>query len=108
MEPTAGLSECRLTANVRGHRPAGLGEKVDRRLALVFANPDPAKGLEAAKAWAAEQKADHPDAAPTLLEGMFALRCLGVSRKLAEMPSCTNAIESMIFVARTVVSNVKK
>jgi putative transposase len=46
--------------NVRAHLPAELGDKVDRRLALVFANPDPAKGLEAAKRLAAELKADQP------------------------------------------------
>ena len=96
--------------NVRGHLPAELGDKVDRRLALVFANPDPAKGLEAAKRLAAELKADHPDAAASLLEGledMFALRRLGVGGNLAEMLTCTNAIESMISVARTTMRNVK-
>ncbi len=96
--------------NVRGHLPAELGDKVDRRLALVFANPDPAKGLEAAKRLAAELKADHPDAAASLLEGledMFALRRLGVGGNLAEMLTCTNAIEPMISVARTTMRNVK-
>jgi transposase-like protein len=96
--------------NVRGHLPAELGEKVDRRLALIFANPDPAKGLDAAKRLAAELKADHPDAAASLLEGledMFSLRRLGVGGNLAEMLTCTNAIESMISVARTTMRNVK-
>ncbi len=95
--------------NVRGHLPAELGEKVDRRLALIFANPDPAKGLDAAKRLAAELKADHPDAAASLLEGledMFALRRLCIGGNLAEMLTCTNAIESMISVARTTMRNV--
>jgi len=38
---------------------------------------------------------------------MFALRRLGVSGNLAEMLSCTNAIESMISVVRTTMRNVK-
>jgi transposase-like protein len=96
--------------NVRGHLPKELGDKVDRRLALVFANPDPAKGLDAAKRLAGELKADHPDAAASLLEGledMFAVRRLGIGGNLAEMLTCTNAIESMISVARTTMRNVK-
>lgn len=96
--------------NVRGHLPKDLGDKIDRRLALVFANPDPAKGFDAAKRLAGELKADHPDAAASLLEGlpdMFAVRRLGVGGNLAEMLTCTNAIESMISVARTTMRNVK-
>ena len=56
--------------NVRGHLPKDLGDKVDRRLALIFANPDPAKGLDAAKRLATELRPDHPDAAASLLEGL--------------------------------------
>ncbi len=95
---------------VRGHLLAELGDKVDRRLELVFAYPDPAKGLEAAKRLAAELKADHPDAAASLLEGledMFAIRRLGVGGNLAEMLTCTNAIEPMISLARPTMRNVK-
>ena len=64
---------------------------MDRRLALVFANPDPAKGLEAAKRLAAELKADHPDAAASLLEGledMFAINRLGIG---GTWPRCSPA-----------------
>ena len=71
---------------------------MDRRLALAFSNPDPAKGLDAAKAPAAELRLEHPDAA-SLLEGlddMFAVRRLGVKGSLAEVLTCTNCIESMI------------
>ncbi|HTW09168.1 MAG TPA: transposase, partial [Acidimicrobiales bacterium] len=63
--------------NVKGYLPQELGQKVDRRLALIFANPDPAKGLGTAKAVAAELRPEHPDAAASLLEGledMFAVR----------------------------------
>jgi putative transposase len=96
--------------NVRGHLPKELGERVDRRLALVFANPDPAKGFDAAKRLAGELRAEHPDATASLLEGledMFAVRRLGIGGPLAEMLTCTNAIESMISVARTTMRNVK-
>jgi len=96
--------------NVRDHLPQELGDKVDTRLRLIFANPDPAKGLDAAKRLAGELRADHPDAAASLLEGlddMFAVRRLGISGNLAEMLTCTNAIESMISVARTTMRNVK-
>ena len=96
--------------NVRGHLPKELADKVDRRLALVFANPDPDKGLDAAKRLAGELRADHPDAAASLLEGledMFAVRRLGINKSLAEMLTCTNAIESMISVVRTTTRNVK-
>lgn len=96
--------------NVRGHLPKDVGDKVDRRLALIFANPDPAKGLGAAKRLAGELRPEHPDAAASLLEGledMFTVRRLGVGGNLAEMLTCTNAIESMISVARTTMRNVK-
>ena len=96
--------------NVRDHLPKELGQKVDRRLALIFANPDPAKGLGQAKALAAEVRGDHPDAAASLLEGledMFALRRLGVTGALAKTLTTTNCIEPMISVARTTLRNVK-
>jgi transposase-like protein len=96
--------------NVRGHLPKELGDRVDARLRLIFANPDPAKGLDAAKRLAGEIRAEHPDAAASLTEGledMFALRRLGIGGNLAEMLTCTNAIESMISVARTTMANVK-
>jgi len=95
---------------VRDHLPQELGQRVDSRLRLLFANPDPEKGLDAAKSLAGELRADHPDAAASLLEGlpdMFGVRRLGVGGNLAEMLTCTNAIESMISVARTTMRNVK-
>ena len=96
--------------NVKGHLPQELGDKVDARLRLVFANPDPGKGLEAAKRLAGELRPEHPDAAASLLEGledMFAVRRLGIGGSLAEMLTCTNAIEPTISVARTTMRNVK-
>jgi transposase-like protein len=46
--------------NVKGHLPQELGDKVDARLRLIFAGPDPAKGLDAAKRLAAETEARPP------------------------------------------------
>ena len=49
--------------NVAGHLPKDLAATVDRRLAVIFAQPNPDKGLDAAKRLATELEADHPDAA---------------------------------------------
>jgi putative transposase len=96
--------------NVKGHLPRELGAKIDWRLARAFADPDPAKGLDAARRIAGELKSDHPDAAASLLEGleeMFTVRRLGVGGRLATTLTNTNCIESMISVARTTMGNVK-
>lgn len=96
--------------NLKGYLPKELGSKMDWRLARAFADPDPAKGLDAARRMASELKADHPDAAASLAEGleeMFTLRRLGVGGRLATTLTNTNCIESMISVARTTMGNVK-
>jgi putative transposase len=96
--------------NVKGYLPKELGSKIDWRLARAFADADPAKGLDAARRIAGELKADHPDAADSLLEGleeMFTVRRLGVNGRLAATLTNTNCIESMISVARTTMGNVK-
>lgn len=88
--------------NVKGHLPKELGEVIDKKLALIFAQPDAAKGLDAAKRLASELDADHPDAAASLREGledMFTARRLGVTSRLAKNLTNTNCIESMISVA---------
>jgi transposase-like protein len=95
--------------NVKGYLPKELGSKIDWRLARAFADADPVKGLYAAKRIAGELKADHPDAAASLLEGledMFTVHRLGVSGRLATTLTNTNCIESMISVARTTMGNV--
>jgi putative transposase len=84
---------------------------IDRRLARAFGAPDPAAGLARAKAIAAELEAAHPDAAASLREGldeMFTVRRLGIEGRLARTLSNTNAIESMISVARTTIGHVKR
>jgi len=96
--------------NVKGYLPKELGSKIDWRLARAFAEADPAKGLDQARRIAGELKADHPDAAASLLEGledMFTVRRLGVNGRLATSLTNTNCIESMISVARTTMGNVK-
>ena len=56
--------------NLKGHLPDELGRSVDWRLARAFKHPDPAKGADACRRLAGELKADHPDAAASLLEGL--------------------------------------
>ena len=96
--------------NVKGYLPKELGSRIDWRLARAFAETDPAKGLDQAKRIVGELKADHPDAAASLLEGleeMFTVRRLGINGRLATTLTNTNCIESMISVARTTTGNVK-
>ena len=97
--------------NVEGHLPKELAGAIDKRLALIFAQPDAAKGLAAAKSLAKELEADHPDAAASLREGlddMFTVRRLGVSGTLAETLTSTNCIESMISIAKRTTGRVTK
>ena len=97
--------------NLAGHLPKEVAATVDRRLALIFAQPDAAKGLAAARALANELEADHPDAAASLREGledMFTVRHLGIGGTLAKTLTNTNCIESMISIARRTTGRVTK
>ncbi len=97
--------------NVSDHLPKDLQRTIDRRLAGAFAHTEWTTGLERAKAIARELKADHPDAAASLLEGledMFTVRRLGITGTLARTLTTTNAVESMISIARTTARNVKR
>jgi transposase-like protein len=110
---TAKVQRCILhkRRNVEGHLPKELAEVTDKRLALIFAGPDAAKGLAAAKALAKELEADHPDAAASLREGlddMFTVRRLGVGATLASTLTTTNCIESMISIAKRTTGRVTK
>jgi transposase-like protein len=74
-------------------------------------HPDPAASLARARSIAAELEANHPDAAASLREGladMFTVRRLGIDGRLARSLTNTNAIESLISVARTTMANVKR
>jgi transposase-like protein len=96
--------------NLTDHLPKNQRTFVDRRLANAFNDPDPERGLRKARALARQLDDEHPDAAASLREGleqMFTVRRLGVSDRLARTLSTTNAIESMISIARDTTRNVK-
>lgn len=96
--------------NVTDHLPKSQQRFVDRKLAKAFNHADPDAGLAAAKALARQLEDAHPDAAASLREGleqMFTVRRLGVGDRLARSLSCTNAVESMISIARDTTRNVK-
>lgn len=97
--------------NVTDHLARDQRGWVDRKLAAAFNNPDPLAGLRAAKELAKLLEDKHPDAAASLREGlddMFTVRRLGLSERLCRTLTNTNAIESMISVARTTTRNVKR
>jgi putative transposase len=97
--------------NLTGHLPKEMAATVDRRLAIIFAQPDAKKALEAARALAKELDADHPDAAASLREGledMFTVRRLSIGGALAKTLTNTNCIESMISIARRTTGRVTK
>lgn len=97
--------------NLAGHLPKEMAATVDRRLAIIFAQPDAGKGLAAAKRLAAELEADHPDAAASLREGlddMFTIRRMGIGGALAKTLTNTNCIESMISITRRTTRRVTK
>jgi putative transposase len=97
--------------NVTDHLPKDQQRFVDAKLAKAFADRDAAAGLRAAKELAKLLDDRHPDAAASLREGledMFTVRRLGLSDRLARTLTNTNAIESMISIARSTASNVKR
>ena len=97
--------------NLAGHLPKELAGSIDKRLALIFAQPDAAKGLDAARRLAKELEADHPDAAASLREGldeMFTVTRLGIRGTLTKTLTNTNCIESMISIARRSSARVTK
>ena len=97
--------------NVASHLAKEEQQWVDRRLARAFNHCDPSTGLRLAKDLARQLEPCWPEAAASVREGlgdMFTLRRLRVSDRLARSLSCTNAIESMISMARTTTRNVKR
>jgi len=97
--------------NMEGHLGKELAGVIDKRLALIFAQPDPAKGLAAARSLAKELEADHPDAAASLREGLedkFTVRRHGVGGTLAKTLTTTNCIESMISITQRTTRRVTK
>ena len=95
--------------NVADHLPEAERGWVDTKLGKIFANPDPAAGLRAAKALATALARKHPGAATSLREGledMFTVTRLGITGTLARTLTTSNPIESMISIARTTNRNV--
>ena len=96
--------------NVIDYLPKERRTALDRRLARIFANPDPDAAFADAKRLAATLKTDHPDAAGSLLEGldeMFTVTRLGISGSLHRTLTNTNCVESMISTVRAVTGRVK-
>jgi putative transposase len=96
--------------NVTGYLPTVKRGPVDRRLAQIFAETKPVDGKRKAELLAKELELAHPDAAASLREGldeMFTVATIGASPLLRKSLSTSNAIESMISIARTTTSNVK-
>ena len=96
--------------NCVDYLPKARRAAIDRRLAKIFADPDPTHGIAEAKRLANELKRDHPDAAGSLLEGldeMFTVARLGIDGALRRSLTNTNCIESMISTVRTVTGRVK-
>ena len=94
--------------NVGDHLPKSERDRVDARLRVAFADPDPLAGLRKAKLLATELDKAWPDAAGSLREGlddMFTVRRLGIDGTLARTLVCTNMIESMISICRTTTRN---
>ena len=96
--------------NVADYLPEELAGVTDAKLAKAFNDTDAARGKRVAEGIARQLEAKYPSAAASLREGlddMFAVRRLGVSDRLARSLSCTNSIESMFSVVRTVTGRVK-
>ena len=97
--------------NIAGYLPKELGMTIDKRLAIIFADPDATRALASARRLATELEPDHPDAAASLREGltdMFTVRRLGVTGPLARTLTNTNCIESMISIARRTTGRVTR
>lgn len=96
--------------NVAGYLPVAERDAIDKRLAIAFAQPDPAKGIKACRDLANQLERDHPDAAGSLREGleeMFTVARLGTTKRLRASLTNTNCIESMISIARDTTGRVK-
>jgi len=96
--------------NVAGYLPVAERDAIDKRLAIAFAQPDPAKGIKACRDLANQLERDHPDAAGSLREGleeMFTVARLGTPKRLRASLTNTNCIESMISIARDTTGRVK-
>jgi len=97
--------------NVIEHLPKAEQAWVDKKLAAIFADPNPDRAEQAARDLAKTLERKHPGAAASLreaLEQMFTVARLGVTGTLAKTLTSSNPIESMFSIARTVNRNVKR
>ena len=95
--------------NVTERLPKDMRAQVAWRMKAAF-GLQPVNGMGRLKALAQELKAQHPDAAPSVLEGleqMFTAATLGVQGPLARSLSSTNIIESPNSVVRRRSQRVK-
>lgn len=84
---------------------------VETRMVRAFNHADLDQGLADARRLASELDKRWPDAAGSLREGledMFSVSRLGIGGRLAKTLTNTNAIESMISIARTTTGRVKR
>jgi putative transposase len=97
--------------NVARHLPKDVARLVERRMRAAYRNPDPLVGQGDLEALAKELDRSHPGAAASLREGLeetFTIARLGVAPTLAHTLRSTNAIESMIEIAKAHARNVKR
>ena len=96
--------------NVTEYLPKERRKALDRRLARIFAEPNPKVGFSKALLLAKELDLAYPDAAASLREGleeMFTVARIGSSETLRRSLTTTNAIESLMSTARTTTAHVK-
>lgn len=107
------IQRCQLhkRRNVGDYLPKKERGWVEARMVRAFNHADPDQGLADARRLASELEARWPSAAASLREGlqdMFTVSRLGIDGRLAKTLTNTNAIESMISIARTVTARVKR
>jgi transposase-like protein len=107
------IQRCQLhkRRNVTDYLPKRERGWVEARMVRAFKHADPDQVLADARRLATELEARWPSAAGSLREGledMFTVSRLGIDGRLAKTLTNTNAIESMISIARTVTARVKR
>lgn len=106
------IQRCQLhkRRNVADYVPKAERGWVEARMVRAFNHPDPDQGLADARRLATELEARWSSAAASLREGlddMFTVSRLGIDGRLAKTLTNTNAMESMISIARTTTARVK-
>ncbi len=97
--------------NVTDHLPEDLRETTDIKLKQAFGDSNPERGKRIAEGLGRQLQEQHPDATASLREGlddMFSACRLGASDLLAKTLTNTNAVGSLISIARRTNRNVKR